>query len=812
LSALRSSFSRPRCFRNAIIMASTGAAAAAAALSPSERTARALAVSHMGFLVKKAVRTVAKLSWKRRHFRLQRGVLSYHKDDLPGTSPKHELRLDHLTKARIVSLRAHNMGGARELEVFFATTGAVVYAVAEDERELLAWERVINEVVELLQPPEALAARAKAAEAARAAAAAAAEAARRDLEDRKEKVAQMIAEQAAYEESKRAARSAALGGGASLPPPPAASASAPAAPGSPAAAAAAARGATALLFTWGSQDAGQTATGSVEQDGLAGAARVESLRGARLAPTAVLSLGVEHGAAVTAEGKLMTWGAGAGGQLGCGPRLLQAARPAMVPGALRSTRVLSVACGETHTLCVASGGVAYAFGSGEAVLGLFEGASRVDEPTIIPFTRSEPVDRVFAGRCTSAAITARGTALTWGTCGGTGRLALGPGMLGRAQHTPATVPVLDHLPAGLRVVHVALGEVFSAFLVGPGLDSSDGRASLFVAGALGVSPAEYAARREALSWAHSTGLLGERQIVSSLAAGRAHLAIVADGSVYTMGRGWLGGGSSRGHDVTDEPVALAELDGEDIVEVACGDAHTLARTEDGRVYAWGDNSAGQLGLGAAAASAFVDQRKPVLAAPLDPNYHAERVFCGADFSAALAWPGAPARRAQAEAARALAAATPAPPVPAGVAAAGAGAVPAGPGAAGAADGGGSGKLRRSKSLLVKRQSWRSKAAAEGGGSSPGSPAFAAAGNDLAAFFASLNIPAPATPAPSTAGAGARSAAELATLLALPLPAGWSSHYDGDSGHIYFSNAAGETSWERPLAPAAPRASSAVWSR
>ena len=62
-----------------------------------------------------------------------------------------------------------------------------------------------------------------------------------------------------------------------------------------------------------------------------------------------------------------------------------------------------------------------------------------------------------------------------------------------------------------------------------------------------------------------------------------------------------------------------------------------------------------------------------------------------------------------------------------------------------------------------------------------------------------------------ASAGARSAAELAVLLALPLPSGWSSHYDGETQHIYFSNVNGEVSWERPAAPAA-RASSATWSR
>ena len=429
----------------------------------------------------------------------------------------------------------------------------------------------------------------------------------------------------------------------------------------------------------------------------------------------------------------------------------------MVPGALRSTRVLSVACGETHTLCVASGGLAYAFGSGEGVLGIFEGCSRVDEPTVVPATRLEPVDRVFAGRRTSAAITARGTALMWGSDGGTGRLALGPAMIGAVAHVPTSVPVLDHLGAGLRVVHIALGEVFSAFLVGPGLDASDGNAALYVAGALGVSPSEYEARREALSWAHTTGTLGARAVVSSLSAGRAHLAIVADGSVYTMGRGWLGGGS-QGHDVTDEPVALAELDADVIVEVACGDSHTLARTDDGRIYSWGDNAAGQLGLGA---GQYVDQRKPQPAAALDVAYHASRIFAGADFSAAVSAPGAAARRVQIEAARAASAAAAAAGAPAALAAAG--------------GGGADGKLRRSKSLLVKRQSWRSKAAADG--ASPGSPAFAAQSSDLAAFFAAMQVAAPAAAAPAAPGAGTGSAAELAAQLARPLPAGWSAFYD-----------------------------------
>src|SRR2546423_5053229 len=93
----------------------------------------------------------------------------------------------------------------------------------------------------------------------------------------------------------------------------------------------------------------------------------------------------------------------------------------------------------------------------------------------------------------------------------------------------------------------------------------------------------------------------------SIAAGTSHnLAVKSDGTLWAWGEnicGQLGDGTKA--PFQNRPVLSAP--GNQWKQAAAGGSHTIALKRDGTVWAWGNNWAGQLGIGSTIASAVAQQ-------------------------------------------------------------------------------------------------------------------------------------------------------------------------------------------------------------
>ncbi|KAI4174516.1 MAG: hypothetical protein LQ343_002273 [Gyalolechia ehrenbergii] len=113
--------------------------------------------------------------------------------------------------------------------------------------------------------------------------------------------------------------------------------------------------------------------------------------------------------------------------------------------------------------------------------------------------------------------------------------------------------------------------------------------------------------------------LGWTEKVTSVASGAEHLLILTSaGRLFTAAssseefpaRGQMGipglVWTTRPPGPYDQPHEVSTLRGFDITAVAAGDYHSLALDKEGRVFAFGDNSSGQLGLDPSNESNYVD--------------------------------------------------------------------------------------------------------------------------------------------------------------------------------------------------------------
>lgn len=289
-----------------------------------------------------------------------------------------------------------------------------------------------------------------------------------------------------------------------------------------------------------------------------------------------------HTAVVLGDNRLFVFGYSQYGQLGLGDRtdMCDATQVFLIsPGSKgEPLPVAEVCCGRYHTIARTVSGLVYTWGGGKnGRLGHADEKIRA-QPTYVESFKAEAI-KITAGYHNNLVLTEGGDVWSWGW-GAHGQLGLGDT---KDKDVPTIIPELSQE----GVCYLSCGDRHS-FAV-----TEDGRVFGWGSnefGQLGTGKKGDTVHRPRII----EGLAG--LMIIAISSGDRHSAAVTNtGAVYTWGCGTDG---QCGHAVFKDvvrPKLVEQLVGRFVIDVKCGHNFTMVMTSTHEVYAWGNNTYGQLG-------------------------------------------------------------------------------------------------------------------------------------------------------------------------------------------------------------------------
>lgn len=311
-------------------------------------------------------------------------------------------------------------------------------------------------------------------------------------------------------------------------------------------------------YCWGSNAEGELGTGT----------RADSPLPAPVEGNLVflsLDAGVEFTCGVTTSGATLCWGRNSTGALGnaATPR---STTPLPVTGGLLFR---SVTAGGDHACGVAEDGVAYCWGAN--VQGQLGTGDTLSSARPLPVAGALRFRSVTAGDAHTCGVTVDSLAYCWGT-NRHGELGVGARGVRLGPQPVAHHRRWGTLSAGAHHTCGTMADRPAVFCWGDNFhEQINPRRSSLTLGA-------------AILWTPTFAV--ERRALVAVSAGRWHTCIVYRYATPTV--------FCRGANFDDQ---LGQFVLGTFVQVSAGDAHTCALREDGAVYCWGRNAAGQLGDG-----------------------------------------------------------------------------------------------------------------------------------------------------------------------------------------------------------------------
>ena len=286
-------------------------------------------------------------------------------------------------------------------------------------------------------------------------------------------------------------------------------------------------------------------------------------------------------------GRVGVFGTGECAQLGLGDMLLERKFPMFVG---RNTEMFessieSMSAGGIHNAVVDTNGRVFTWGcNDEKALGR-EGNEWISD-AVVEVISGERVVKVACGDSHTIALTEKGEVYAWGAY----RDEQGLMGFNRDSNEPCVIPTRVTLPTRARIVDIVSGLNHSVIL------SSSGE--IFEWGHIRIGQRIARHRRKGLLTPRLVNVKRFGKVVRVFAGGYQSFAITGDDRVFTWGLNQYG---QAGTDSTEErlhkPVEVKALSGRGVVKITAGLHHSLALTSDGRVFSFGRNNYGELGMG-----------------------------------------------------------------------------------------------------------------------------------------------------------------------------------------------------------------------
>ena len=371
---------------------------------------------------------------------------------------------------------------------------------------------------------------------------------------------------------------------------------------------------------WGYNALGQLGVGDIADRGDGPGEMGSALPVVDLGPgrsATAITAGNEHTCAVLDDGSVKCWGSNIHGQLGVGdiadrgdgPGEMGSALPVVDLGPGRSATAITA--GRFHTCAVLDDGSVKCWGWNLAgQLGVGDTADRGDEPgemgselPVVDLGAGRSATAISAGANHSCAVLDDGSVKCWGwnDAGqlGVGDTALrgdGPGEMGSA------LPVVD-LGPGRSATAISAGDEHSCAVLDDGSVKCWGENGF---GQLGVGDTAWRGDGPGEMGSALPVVDLEGRSATAISAGGNHsCAVLDDGSVKCWG--WnvggqlgLGDTADRGDGSGEMGAALPAVDlgaGRSATAITASDSHSCALFDDGSLKCWGQNFAGQLGVG-----------------------------------------------------------------------------------------------------------------------------------------------------------------------------------------------------------------------